>query len=84
MHHLAAGMHAGIGTAGAMQRHGRVGDFGQGVFKGFLHRQYAGRLALPATVARAFVFNAQGDPEKAVGRHFGGRVVYVCQGITAC
>ncbi|MCY1457553.1 hypothetical protein D9M71_748580 [compost metagenome] len=83
MHHLSAGMHPGVGTPGAHQRNGRVGDFGQGVFEGFLHGEHPGRLALPAAVARAFVFDAQRDPEKAVGCHFGGRVIYICQGGTA-
>jgi hypothetical protein len=31
------------------------------LFEGFLHREHAGQLALPAAIARAFVFNAQCD-----------------------
>lgn len=84
MHHLATGVYAGVGTSRAMQGHWRIGDFRQGRFEGLLHSGHAGGLALPAAVARAFVFNAQRDPEKAVGRHFGGRVIYICQGVTAC
>ncbi|MNI74774.1 hypothetical protein D3C73_1308810 [compost metagenome] len=84
VHDLATGVHAGIGAPGAEQRNGRVGHLGQGVFEGFLHREHARGLALPATITRALVFNAQRDPEKAVGRHFGGRVIYICQGVTAC
>lgn len=44
----------------------------------------AGRLPLPAAIARTLVFNTQGDSEKACGRHFGGRVIYICQELTAC
>ncbi|MNV53970.1 hypothetical protein D3C71_1461380 [compost metagenome] len=84
MHHLSASMHASVGTPGAQQRNRRVGDFGQGVFEGFLHGEHAGGLALPAAIARAFVFDAQRDPVKALGCQFGGRVIYICQGVTAC
>ncbi|MNG26433.1 hypothetical protein D3C84_1114290 [compost metagenome] len=84
MHHLSAGVHSGIRTTGTKQRHRGVGDFGQGVFEGFLHREHARGLTLPATIPRAFVFHAQRDPEKAVGYHFGGRIIYICQGVTAC
>jgi len=81
--HLATGVHTGVGTSGAHQRNGRIGDLGQGLFQGFLYRQHARRLALPAAIARTFVFHAQGDAVKACGRHFGGRVIYICQELRA-
>ena len=83
VNHLAAGVDAGVGTPGAHQRYRRVGDSGQGLFQGFLHRQHAGRLALPAAIARTFVFHAQGDAVKACSRHFGSRVIYICQELRA-
>lgn len=83
VHHLPASVYTGVGTPGTHQRDRRVGDFRQGLLQGFLHRRHAGGLALPATIARAFVFHAQGDSEKACGRHFGGRVIYICQELRA-
>ena len=79
-------------VAAFMNEHGFAVDvhhraitwFEQGFFQGFLHGEHTGGLALPAAVARALVFNAQRDAEKAFGCHFGGRVIYVCQVGTAC
>jgi hypothetical protein len=73
MHHLATGMHTGIGTPRTHQRHGRVGDLGQGLFQGFLYGRYPAGLALPAAVARSLVLHAKRDSEKTFGRHFGSR-----------
>ncbi|MNF51862.1 hypothetical protein D3C84_331920 [compost metagenome] len=79
MHHLAAGVYAGIGTSGAHQRHRRIGDFRQGLFQGFLDCWHARGLALPAAIARTLVFHAQGDSVKAFSCHFGS-VFYDFQG----
>ncbi|MNT60920.1 hypothetical protein D3C72_1985310 [compost metagenome] len=84
MHHLTTGMHASVSTPGAEQGHGRVGNFGQRLFEGLLDARYAISLALPAAVARAFVFHAQSDAKEAFGRRFGNRVINDFQEDTAC
>ncbi|MNN50512.1 hypothetical protein D3C81_1651020 [compost metagenome] len=76
MHHLATGMHRGIGTAGTVQGNRFGSHLRQGLFKHFLHGRHASLLALPATVAGTLVFDAEGDSGNACGSHFGCRRHY--------
>ncbi|MNJ53635.1 hypothetical protein D3C77_490350 [compost metagenome] len=72
VHDLPAAVYAGVGAPGADHRNRLVGHRGQRLLQGLLDTGHAAGLALPATVARAFVFHAQGDAGVAFGRGFGG------------
>ncbi|MNZ97829.1 hypothetical protein D3C78_1170900 [compost metagenome] len=73
MHHLAAGMHGRVGAPGTDQRHRLGRHLGQGLFQRRLDRGHPRLLTLPAAIARALVFHAEGDPGNASGSHFGCR-----------
>ena len=65
--HLPEGVHAGVGAAGAVDRHGRAVEPRERVFEQALDR-HAARLPLPADVRRPVV--RQRDLQDAVhGRH---------------
>ncbi|MNM60055.1 hypothetical protein D3C81_713250 [compost metagenome] len=72
VHDLPAAVNAGVGTPGADHRNRLVGDLGQRLLQGLLDTRHAAGLTLPAAVARAFVFHAQGDAGVAFGRGLGG------------
>lgn len=84
MHDLPAAMHAGIGTPGADHRNRFVGDLGQRLFQRLLHTGHSTGLTLPAAVAGALVFHAQGDSGVAFGRGFGGSGVDDVQAHETC
>jgi hypothetical protein len=65
MDHLAAGMDAGIGTAGADSFHAVPGDFAQGVFECVLDTATAG-LRLPSAKPDTIVFEPERNAHKTV------------------
>ena len=54
--HLTGGVHPGIGTAGALDGDGVVGDAAEGFFQFGLHADHFA-LTLPAEIPAAVVFN---------------------------
>lgn len=61
MNDLRMAVHPGISATGTMNPHRRVGDIAQGLFEFLLYGLYIEmRLALPAVVLTAVVFNAAG------------------------
>ena len=72
MHDLPAAVHAGIGAPGADDADRLVGHLRQRLLQGLLDAGHAAGLALPAAIARAFVFHTQGNAGEAFGGRFGG------------
>src|SRR5690606_31000158 len=84
MHHLSAGMNQCIGASGAAQGDGvTASDLAKCFFQGKLDGGHAITLALKATIARAFVFDAKGDPRNASGSRCGCRFRYCFNHIQA-
>ncbi len=65
MHHLAAGMDAGVGASGGLDANGMVGDRAEGCFQLALDAG-AVQLRLPAAVTAAEIFNP-GSPAPGYG-----------------
>ncbi len=77
MHHLAAGMHQRIGSAGATERNGMpAGDSGQGILQRLLNGRHTGALALEPAITGSFVLDTESYSGNADGSHFGCRFGY--------
>ncbi|MCY1553892.1 hypothetical protein D9M68_904220 [compost metagenome] len=82
MHHLSTGMHGRVGTPGTDHRHRLRRHLGQRPLQRLLHGSHASLLALPTAIARALVFDAQGNPGNASGSHLGCRNLFIYQRLT--